>query len=183
MARQQDAPVVYSIAGSDNSGGAGIQADLATFADFGVHGCSIITALTAQNRHGVHRVTLTPIAHLKQDFEVLRNDMPAAAVKLGMLANTEITAAIGDLLPGFEGPIVCDPVMSASAGGSLFETGAVDALLQLLPRLTLITPNWREAETLSGVQINSFADVEIAAQALLGKGARAAYAGHGQRMR
>ena len=164
--------VAYTIAGSDSSGGAGIQADLATFASLGVHGCGLITALTAQSRRGVQRVTPTPAEHLRTEFHTLREDLPPKAIKLGMLATGEIAATVGDLLAHFDGPVVCDPVMGASTGGALLSPRGLAELRQLLPRLTLITPNLREAEILSGIAIVDFATVEAAAQALLALGAR-----------
>lgn len=173
LQQKQDKPVVFTIAGSDCSGGAGIQADLATFAAFGVHGCSLVTALTAQNRNGVYRVTPTPIAHLQQEFRVLQDALPAAAIKLGMLVNAEIVRAVAELLATYPGPVVCDPVMGASAGGMLLDDEGRSALQDMLPRLTLITPNLREAELLTGIPVTSFEDMESAARVLLEQGVAA----------
>ena len=171
-----DRTVVYSIAGSDSSGGAGIQADLATFANFGVHGCAVTTALTAQNRRGVHSILPTPVSHLEQEFASLVDDIPPHGIKLGMLGSSATVAAVTCLLAGlqdrgFAGPVVCDPVLAASAGGSLMHNGGTDALLGLFPHLSLITPNCDEAAQLTGLAIDNFADMERAASALLEMGA------------
>lgn len=165
--------IAWTIAGSDSGGGAGIQADLATFRDFGVHGCSAITALTAQNSLGVTDIAITPPTNLRAQLEALRTDLPARAVKLGMLADAATVALVSDFLDGFNGPVICDPVM-ISTSGSMLQDAEGGRLLRerLLPRADLITPNRPEAEALLGRAINGRADVEAAAKELLELGPR-----------
>lgn len=170
MLENADTPVVYAIAGSDCSGGAGVEADLATLRDFGVHGCSVITALTAQNRGGVHAVAPTPAGQLRASLAALREEMPPAALKLGMLANAEIVAAVQQFLSGVTCPVVCDPVLAASAGGDLLNDAGAALLRELLPQVTLLTPNREEAERLTGLAIRTPADMEVAAHHLLQQG-------------
>lgn len=170
MTALEGRPVVYAIAGSDCSGGAGVEADLATLRDMGVHGCSVVTALTAQNRHAVYRVTPTPRAQLRASLAVLEEACPADAVKIGMLGNGGIAGDVTEFIERFKGPVVCDPVLRASAGGApLSETGAV-ILEDLLPHVSLLTPNRYEAEQLTGASIGTAAEVEEAARQLLQRG-------------
>ncbi len=171
--QQGSLPVVYTIAGSDSSGGAGVEADLATLRDFGVHGCPLITALTAQNSGGVQRVLPTPLPQLRAAWSVLESSAPADAVKIGMLATAEIAGEAAALLARYSGPVVCDPVMSASAGGELLGPGGVDALRALLPRVSLLTPNLAEAQNLTGLPVRSASEMHSAARALLKLGAGA----------
>src|SRR5688572_21557467 len=165
---------VLSIAGSDSGGGAGIQADLKTFAAHGVHGLTAITAITAQNTRAVTAVHVVPTAIIAAQVDALFDDFHIAAVKLGMLANRDVIACVADLLrrrPGI--PVVLDPVMVASSGARLLEADAVDALrTQLLPLATLVTPNIPEAELLLGRTVAA-ADMAAAADALRALGAAA----------
>lgn len=145
-------PVALTIAGSDSSGGAGIQADLHTFAALGVFGATAITAVTAQNTTGVHRVdTLSADAVVAQVLAVL-DDLPVAAVKTGMLADPRIVDALVDLAAEGRLPnLVVDPVMVASSGAVLASEGVISAYRQrLLRRATLVTPNIPEAAVLAG---------------------------------
>ncbi len=173
MLQRDNPPVVYAIAGSDSSGGAGVEADLATLRDLGVHGCSAVTALTAQNRGGVQALAATPPAHLRATLAALQADFPAAAVKLGMLANRDLVAEVAVFLRSFSGPVVCDPVLAATAGGELLDTPGSELLAELMPLLSLLTPNREEAERLSGLPVRTPAEVEAAAQQLLQRGAQA----------
>lgn len=164
-------PVVWTIAGSDSGGGAGIQADLKTFQAFGVHGCSAITALTAQNTCGVSRIALTDTPMLKAQVEALVQDLPPAAIKLGMPGSAEATAYVAEVLPELGAFILCDPVMVATSGSRLATDEAVTALYRLFPHVDLLTPNMDEAAALLGCEI---ASVEKAAHDLLAKtGAKA----------
>jgi hydroxymethylpyrimidine/phosphomethylpyrimidine kinase len=146
-------PTALTIAGSDSGGGAGIQADLKAFARLGVHGCSAITAITAQNTVGVDAIQpLAPELVLAQVRAVLA-DIPPGAVKVGMLANaaigTAVATAIDELAPGT--PVVVDPVMVAESGARLLETDAERVLVsEVLPRATVLTPNVPEARVLAG---------------------------------
>lgn len=170
----QKKPVVWTISGSDSGGGAGIQADLHTFQDFAVHGCSVITALTAQNSFALGYCVATERKSVVAQINALDSDMPAAAIKLGMLANAEIIETVIKYLDDYSGFVVCDPVMFSTTGGSLLdEEGGALLREKLLPRIDLLTPNVLEAEALTGLSIKTLDDVVIAAEAILALGARA----------
>jgi hydroxymethylpyrimidine/phosphomethylpyrimidine kinase len=167
---------VLTIAGSDSGGGAGIQADLKTFAAYGLHGLSAIAALTAQNTRGVSAVHVPPVAFLRAQLDACFEDFAIAAVKIGMLANARVIDAVADELerrrPRFS--IVLDPVMVASSGATLLDPRALDALRRrLLPLATVVTPNIPEAELLLGHGIADGAAAEAAVVELLGLGAPA----------
>lgn len=166
-------PIAWTIAGSDSGGGAGVQADLATFRDFGVHGCSVITALTAQNSFAVGYVEVPSHKALAAQINALDSDLPARAIKLGMLANGQVVRCVTKYLLEYPGFVVCDPVMTASSGESLLD-GEAGIILreQLLPRADLITPNRHEAEALLDRKINSPEEIEDAARDLVKLGAR-----------
>lgn len=165
--------IVWTIAGSDSGGGAGIQADLATFRDFGVHGCSVITAITAQNSFAVGHVEVASHKSLAAQINALDSDMPAHAIKLGMLASAETVRCVAKYLADFPGFVVCDPVMAASSGASLLDGEAGVVLReQLLPRADLLTPNRHEAEKLLGRKISTPAEIELAARDLIHVGVR-----------
>ena len=165
-----------TIAGSDSGGGAGIQADLKTFAAHGVHGLSAIAALTAQNTRGVTAVHVPPVSFLRAQLDALFADFRVGAVKLGMLANAEVIHTVADALEAHarELPLVVDPVMVATSGARLLEPAAHEALrTRLLPRASLLTPNIPEAEWLLGRRIQSASEADGALEALLALGARA----------
>lgn len=164
-----------TIAGSDSSGGAGIQADLRTFAALQVHGCSAITAVTAQNTQGVRSVLALPPALVAEQIDAVLDDLPVAVIKIGMLANAAIVEAVARELAKTAVPVVLDPVMVAKGGSALLEDDAVLALKALLvPRATLVTPNLPEAERLVGFPVKTLAEQEQAAMALCAAGAHAA---------
>lgn len=142
-------PIALTIAGSDSGGGAGIQADLKTFSALGVYGASVITAVTAQNTCRVSMVeSLTP-AMAGAQLEAVLGDLRVDAVKLGMLASSELIARISAGLAECRAPIVLDPVMVAKSGDLLLQEAAIHALItQLLPRCSLLTPNLPEAARL-----------------------------------
>jgi hydroxymethylpyrimidine/phosphomethylpyrimidine kinase len=144
--------IALTIAGSDSSGGAGIQADLKTFAALGVYGASAITALTAQNTQGVEAVLVVPPDFVARQIEVVARDLNIGAVKIGMLATGEIIEAVAGALETLPGvPVVLDPVMVAASGDVLLDEDAIDTLRTvLLPRATLVTPNLPEAAKLLG---------------------------------
>ena len=172
MARHSK-PIAWSIAGSDSGGGAGIQADLATFNDFGVHGCTVITAITAQNSFAVGHVAVSSHRALAAQINALDSDLPAAAIKLGMLGSNEVVEVVAKYLQDYPGPVVCDPVMVSTSGGQLMENGVSDTLIAaLLPRADLLTPNLSEAETLLKRRIETPLDVERAARDIVALGAR-----------
>lgn len=139
-------PVALSVAGSDPSGGAGIAADLTTFAALGVHGTAAITAVTAQNTVGVQGIHPIPADFVARQLDSVLGDLPVAAVKTGMLANREIIAVVGDYAAAGRLPnLVVDPVMVSSTGSRLLEAEAETAYLELLGHATVVTPNAREA--------------------------------------
>ena len=141
---------VLTIAGSDCSGGAGIQADLKTMLANGVYGMSVITALTAQNTTGVYDVLESSPEFVAKQIDCVFEDIRPDAVKIGMVSNTDIIDSIAKKLKEYNAQnIVCDPVMVATSGSSLMKNDAVHALInQLMPLATLITPNISEAEAL-----------------------------------
>lgn len=170
---QEKKSIAWTIAGSDSGGGAGIQADLATFHDFAVHGCSVTTALTAQNSFAVGLIAPTPRKSIVAQINALDSDLPADAIKLGMLANADVISTVVKYLDDYDGFVVCDPVMRSSTGGSLLEGVASAAMVSdLLPRVSLLTPNIPEAESLTDSTIKSPEDVIKAAKSLLAKGAQ-----------
>ena len=144
--------IALTIAGSDSSGGAGIQADLKTFSALGVYGASAITALTAQNTRGVEAVHIVPPAFVLAQIEAVARDLKVGAIKIGMLATSAVIEAVAEGLKAFAGvPVVLDPVMVAASGDVLLDEEAVETLRSvLLPRATLITPNLPEAAKLLG---------------------------------
>lgn len=169
-------PIVWSIAGSDSGGGAGVQADLQAFHALGCHGCSVITALTAQNSHQVRKVEVSSLDMLRTTLATLEDDMPAKAIKIGMLATADVVRAVGIFLSekateGSSGAVICDPVMVTSSGSVLQDELARQAMIDtIFPRATLITPNKHEAEMLVGYTLRTPADVERAAHDLLAMG-------------
>jgi hydroxymethylpyrimidine/phosphomethylpyrimidine kinase len=168
--------IALTIAGSDSSGGAGIQADLKTFAALGVYGASAITALTAQNTQGVDAVLVVPPDFVARQIRTVTRDLDLRAVKIGMLATSEIIEAVAEQLKALEGtPVVLDPVMVAASGDVLLDEDAIETLRKvLLPRATLITPNLPEAaKLLDQVEAKSERDMRAQAEALRALGAQA----------
>tara|TARA_B110000211_G_scaffold107761_1_gene125002 strand:- start:595 stop:1494 length:900 start_codon:yes stop_codon:yes gene_type:complete len=165
-------PIAWTIAGSDSGGGAGIQADLHSFQDFGVHGCTVITAITAQNSAAITHIKATDPEQLMAQIDILDSDLPAQAIKLGMLANGAIIHCIANYLKTFSGFVVCDPVLQSSNHHSLLDSDAMTAFKQLLPRIDLLTPNIAEAEALTGLTITTTQQLTNAAQAILALGVR-----------
>lgn len=142
---------VLCIAGSDPSGGAGVQADLKTVMEHGVFGMAAITALTAQNTMGVGAVHVPPAEFVASQVRMVLEDMPVGAVKIGMLATAEVVEAVTRSLRDYAGPVVLDPVMVSTSGHRLLDPQAEAALLeQLVPRATVVTPNLLEAQVLLG---------------------------------
>ncbi len=166
---------LLTIAGSDSGGGAGIQADLKTFAAHGVFGLSAIAALTAQNTRGVTAVFVPPVDFLRAQIDACFDDFDIRAVKIGMLANADVIATVADALQHHRpAHVVLDPVMIATSGAKLLADSALAALrTHLLPLATLITPNIPEAELLLGRPIATDSDADAAVDALLALGAGA----------
>ena len=171
-------PRLLTIAGSDSGGGAGIQADLKTFAALGAYGMSAITALTAQNTTGVRAIHSVPADMLEAQIDAVVEDIGVDAVKIGMLHSVETVAAVARALDRHRLPssipIVLDPVMVATSGAVLIDRAAIDVLVrEMFPRATLITPNLDEASLLVGGAIEDEMAIEAAALRLIAMGANA----------
>jgi hydroxymethylpyrimidine/phosphomethylpyrimidine kinase len=168
-------PIALTIAGSDSSGGAGIQADLKTFCAFSVYGASVLTALTAQNTRGVFAVESVPPAFVVAQMDAVLGDLDVDAIKTGMLANAAIVEAVAGRLASVSAPVVVDPVMVATSGDPLLEPDAVESIRRrLIPRATLITPNMPEAARLLNRPVaETEEEFRIQAHALLDLGCRA----------
>jgi len=178
-------PIALTIAGSDSSGGAGIQADLKTFAALGVYGASAITALTAQNTQGVSGIHLVPPEFLRAQIDAVFSDLSVGAVKIGMVAELASIEAIATVLKQWSPRhVVLDPVMVATSGDRLLAADAIQALRKtLIPRASLITPNLPEAAALLDAPLaSSEADIESQGRRLLALGCPAVLikGGHGQ---
>jgi len=158
-------PVALTIAGSDSGGGAGIQADLKTFAALGVHGTSAIACLTAQNPRRVLQIDPCPPQMLRRQLEAIFEELSPAAIKTGMLFSGENIKVVADFLKNKKTPLVVDPVLVSTSGARLLQPSALKILTtRLLPLATLVTPNLSEAEILSGQKISSLEAMSAAAQ-------------------
>lgn len=168
-------PVALTIAGSDSGGGAGIQADLKTYAFHRVHGTSVLTCVTAQNTQGVNRVDALPVAAVVAQIEAVVSDIGTQATKTGMLLNAEIIKAVVSQVERFNlDPLVVDPVMVSRSGDQLIDNQAVMGLREgLIPLATIVTPNRYEAQLLSGLEIHTLDDMRAAAQRIYQLGAKA----------
>jgi hydroxymethylpyrimidine/phosphomethylpyrimidine kinase len=163
-----------TIAGSDPSGGAGIQADLKTFHQFSVYGEAVITLVTVQNTTRVSRIEVMPPDLIKQQIEAVLEDIPPAAAKTGALGSAAVVCTIAAMARSFNFPLVVDPVMVSKHGRPLLPEDAVLAMRhELLPCAALLMPNVPEAEALTGQVIRSLADARTAAEAILRMGPRA----------
>lgn len=169
-------PVALTIAGSDSGGGAGIQADLKTFAVLGVHGTSAVTAITAQNTVGVTRILELPASLIRDQIAAVVDDIGVQAAKTGMLSSPEIIEAVADAIGQMRIPnLVVDPVMVAKGGARLLRPDAVAALRErLVPLATVVTPNLPEAAVLLGRQVATLEERRQAARDLVAMGASAA---------
>jgi hydroxymethylpyrimidine/phosphomethylpyrimidine kinase len=167
--------VALTIAGSDSGGGAGIQADLKTFAAHGVYGLSAITAVTSQNTQVVSAVQVLKPATVLSQIGAVITDFQVAALKTGMLANASIVEAVARAIRSAGlAPLVVDPVMIAKSGDRLLDERAVAALTgELLPLAALVTPNLPEAEALAGIAVRTLDDQREAARRIVDLGARA----------
>ncbi|MDJ0460874.1 bifunctional hydroxymethylpyrimidine kinase/phosphomethylpyrimidine kinase [Streptomyces sp. H27-C3] len=166
-------PCVLTVAGSDSGGGAGIQADLKTMLALGVHGMSVLTAVTAQNSLGVQGVWDLPVEAVRAQYRSVVGDIGVQAVKTGMLSSAELVEAVAELLAGTDAPVVVDPVGVSKHGDALLADSALDAVrTRLLPTATVATPNLDEVAQLTGVRVESETDMRRAADALLAFGPR-----------
>ena len=168
--------IALTIAGSDSGGGAGIQADLKTFHQFGVFGTSAITAVTAQNTVGVAAWEAMPAALVARQIDALADDLPPAAVKSGMLGSAEIVQTVAERIARHQLPnYILDPVMVATSGDRLLQHEAETLIARrLAPLALLVTPNLDEAEILVEESVRTPAQMEMAARAIIAMGARAA---------
>jgi hydroxymethylpyrimidine/phosphomethylpyrimidine kinase len=168
-------PILLTIAGFDPSCGAGVGADLKTFAAHGCYGIAAITSLTVQNTQGVETVHNTPASELREQLEILVKDCEIAAVKIGMLGNRGNAAVVAEFLDAHKfAHIVHDPVMKSSSGSELLDAAGIKFVAtELLKRATVTTPNLPEAEILTGLTIKDVADMEAAARKIAEMGAHA----------
>lgn len=164
-------PCVLSVGGSDSGGGAGVQADLKTMLSLGVHGMSVITAITAQNSVGVQGAWLLPDQAIRAQFRAVVSDIGVQAIKTGMLANSTVVTIVAELLEELRQdvgvPVVVDPVGVSKHGDVLLEDEALTAVRErLLPQVTLATPNLHEVSLLTGVEVRGAADLSKAGSAV-----------------
>ena len=165
-------PVALTIAGSDPSGGAGLQADLKTFHRFGVYGEAVVTLITVQNTHGVTRVDPLAAELVTAQIRAVLEDIPPHAVKTGALGSKKVVAAVADAAASFRFPLVVDPVMMSKHGASLLDADSSRVLIErLIPRTFLLTPNLDEAAALSGLAVNHRESMIRAAEKLVALGA------------
>jgi hydroxymethylpyrimidine/phosphomethylpyrimidine kinase len=170
---EQSVPKALTIAGSDSGGGAGIQADLKTFAAHGVYGASAITAVTAQNTREVIAVAEVPEEIVAAQIDSVLEDIGAGAIKTGMLSSARIVSTVAGRIEAWGIPTVVDPVMVSKSGNFLLAPEAVGALKrQLIPASLIVTPNYHEAAALTGIEITNDDDAREAARALADMGAR-----------
>jgi hydroxymethylpyrimidine/phosphomethylpyrimidine kinase len=169
MLKRPRLPIALTIAGSDSGGGAGIQADLKTFASLGIHGTSVITCLTAQNPKRVLGVQAATPAMVRQQLEAVFAELPPAACKTGMLYSAEIIRVVVEFFEQKNRPpLIVDPVMVATSGARLLKPSAVKAVCdRLLPLATLVTPNLDEAELLLAMKIRDEEDLRTAARQIV----------------
>jgi hydroxymethylpyrimidine/phosphomethylpyrimidine kinase len=170
-------PIALTIAGSDSSGGAGVQADLKTFSALGVYGASVLTALTAQNTRAVTAILAVPAEFVRAQLAAVLEDLAVSAIKIGMLHSAAVIEAVAEALGRYpQIPVVLDPVMISKSGAALLEPAAVRTLVErLLPRAAVVTPNLPEAAALLGLSDDRavLADPHAACAALRALGARA----------
>ena len=173
MNQNKSYPIVLSIAGSDSSGGAGIQADLKTFSALGVYGATAITAITAQNTQGVNSQFALPPQMVYEQITAVIDDLNLSVVKIGMLSNVEIVNAVADALSNYDVKIVLDPVIVSTSGHRLLSVEAQDVIKErLLPMCEIVTPNIPEMETLANMTVSTYEEKEKAANHLLSLGAK-----------
>ncbi|QNP65516.1 bifunctional hydroxymethylpyrimidine kinase/phosphomethylpyrimidine kinase [Streptomyces genisteinicus] len=169
----QTPPRVLTVAGSDSGGGAGIQADLKTMLALGVHGMSVLTAVTAQNSQGVQGAWELPVEAVEAQYRSVVDDIGVQAVKTGMLASAPLVSAVAGLLAGIGVPVVVDPVGVSKHGDPLLAASALDSVrTELLPLATVATPNLDEVAQLTGIEVRDESGMRRAADAVLAFGPR-----------
>ncbi len=167
-------PTALTIAGSDPSGGAGIQADLKTFHQFGVYGMAVISLLTVQNTREVKEVSVLSPELVQQQLQAVMEDLPPLAIKTGALGSAANIEVVVDMLQETALPLVVDPVMVSTHGRALLAQDAVDVLMRrLMPIADLIMPNIHEAQLMTGIKMERIEDMHMAAERLSDLGARA----------
>ncbi|RWX03832.1 bifunctional hydroxymethylpyrimidine kinase/phosphomethylpyrimidine kinase [Flavobacterium cerinum] len=168
-------PTVLTIAGTDPTGGAGIQADLKTFSALGCYGMSVITALVAQNTCGVRAIHSVPPDFVQVQLQAVLDDILPDAIKIGMIHSLELVSVIAEVLKQYpQIPVVFDPVMIATSGDRLIEEKTIEGIItQLFPLATLITPNMDEASLLAGISVKSVEDMKVAAEIIMEMGVNA----------
>ncbi len=170
-------PIVWTIAASDSSGGAGIQADIKTMFDLEVHGCTVVTGVTAQNTQGVHHVEVMSKTVIANQLHALLDDVPPQAIKIGVLPSVESVLLVSDFLQQqntlLSIPVIYDPVLAPTHGQTFTNDDTIAAIKKLLPFIGLLTPNIPEAETLTGITIQDAQSQLLAAQALINMGVSA----------
>lgn len=173
--RQQLPPTVLVVAGSDPSAGAGLQADLKTITALGGYAVTAVTAITVQDTQQVYHVYPLPPQQVAQQMRIVLADLPVDCIKLGMLATQGIVLAVAEVLAEWPMiPVVADPVLAGTGGGTLLDAGGREAFLTtLLPYINLLTPNLPEAQALSGLRVQSVVEMAQAAQQLAGIEGRA----------
>lgn len=162
-------PRVLSIAGTDPTGGAGLHADLKSILAAGGYGMGVITALVAQNTHGVRSVHIPPIEFLTEQLKAVSDDVQIDAIKIGMLGNSDIIEAVATWLANIDAPVILDPVMIASSGDRLLDSAAENSLRNLAQRADIITPNRPELAVLTGSEIPDADAALTAAQKFAGE--------------
>ncbi|MGW7433048.1 bifunctional hydroxymethylpyrimidine kinase/phosphomethylpyrimidine kinase [Streptomyces sp. NPDC054861] len=166
-------PLVLTVAGSDSGGGAGVQADLKAMLALGVHGMSVITAVTAQNSRGVHGAWELPEEAVRAQYRAVVDDIGVQAVKTGMLASATLVETVAELLAATDAPVVVDPVGVSKHGDPLLAASALDSVRKrLLPVATVATPNLDEVTQLTGIIVVREGDMRVAAEAILAYGPR-----------
>lgn len=171
--RPERPPYALTVASTDSGGGAGIAADLKTMTRLGVYGGCVVVAVTAQHTRGVESTHVLPRAEVEAQFDAVVDDFDVGAVKTGMLATEAGVRAATERLAAYDGPVVVDPVLVSTAGDVLLEPDALSAYDDLIAAATLVTPNADEAAELTGIEPDSAAAVEAAANDLLDRGANA----------
>jgi hydroxymethylpyrimidine kinase/phosphomethylpyrimidine kinase len=162
-------PVVWTIAGSDSGAGAGIQADLKTFSGLGVYGCTVITAITAQNTCGIERVEAVSVEMVRAQLRALAADLPPRLIKTGMLGSAAVVEAVAATLDALRVPVVCDPVVRSTSGAGLVDEAGLHMIREhVAPHICVLTPNVPEAALLAKQSIRNHAEMESAAHALCG---------------
>src|SRR4051794_335964 len=169
MSTHRGQPVALTIAGSDSGGGAGVQADLKTFASFGVHGTTVVTCITAQSPNSISAIRPLPASLVRAQIEEVLEAFSPAACKTGMLLSTDIIRAVHRLILDHPLALVVDPVMIATSGARLLRSSALGALKELCSAALLVTPNLSEARSLSGRKVESPEEMRAAARTLHGQ--------------